>query len=295
MFIPNSPFAFIPILRMPNVDVCDYHRVVVCFTNPFAQKPLRRGSNYLHRCRSYSALFSVPMDPETLSRRVSDQTQNDASLINTTAVDIARALNLEGNNRTLGRKFVRMAVSSSTFEVFKDNSKEYAALPLSLQQKIFDSTKQKAASVLAQMQQGWREREEGNIPQQPGGITGFSGRTESLETSQNIVRGGLIRGGNASKHEFQRPEGGMSALGLDKLARLKDKTRQGPGLVSMAESDGDRVWEESREDEDEGEDGTSGSSSKGGTRQCCLSPCIHVNDLVCLFFPCRQATVPVQG
>jgi hypothetical protein len=222
------------------------------------------------------------MDTDALARRVADQTQNDASLINTAAVDIARALNLEGNNRTLGRKFVRMAVSSTSFDDFKDSSKEYAALPVSLQQKIYDSTKQKAASIMAQLQQGKREQEQeqerGVATQSAGSFSGFSGTNDRLETTENITRGGLVK---SDKHVFSRPDGGMSApprekktsaLGLDKLAKLKQ--------VSMAAAKSQHQGEEEEEEEvrrgragsgsEEEEEALCGSFSKGGS-------CMHVH------------------
>ena len=185
-------------------------------------------------------------DPKILARRVADQTQNDPSLIETAAVEIARALNLEGNNRTLGRKFVRIAVSSKNFEAFQDMSKEYASLPVTLQRTIYDSVKHKYDGILAQMQQENGDNN-GDSPPKPGTIMGFSGKTESLlRTSENITKGGLIK---KDKHIYSRPEGTAStgrehktsALGLDKLAKLKQ--------VSMAASqenadDGDEINDE---------------------------------------------------
>ena len=60
-----------------------------------------------------------------LYRRAKDAVQGEEALISQTAVDIARALNLEGNNQTLGAKFVRNAIDSTSLEQFKEKALQY--------------------------------------------------------------------------------------------------------------------------------------------------------------------------
>lgn len=58
-------------------------------------------------------------------RRAKDAVQAEDALISEAAVSIARALNLEGNNQTLGAKFVRNATNSATLEEFKEKALQY--------------------------------------------------------------------------------------------------------------------------------------------------------------------------
>ena len=205
------------------------------------------------------------MDPDQLTRRVADHTQNDAGLIDATAVDIARALNLEGNNRTLGRKYVRMAVASASLGEFRDMSKEYASLPESLQEKIYKEVKKKLESVKNMMSERVRERGEGGEGEGSESFSGFSGKMDSLGRGDSVVKGGLVRG----KHVYSRPEGvsggasggvrekKTSALGLDKLAKLKQVSM----AAARAEEEHDDEYEDHR---DRGREG--GSERARGRR-----------------------------
>lgn len=58
-------------------------------------------------------------------RRAKDTVQAEEALIGQAATGVARALNLEGNNRTLGAKFVRHATDSASVEEFKEKASQY--------------------------------------------------------------------------------------------------------------------------------------------------------------------------
>ena len=53
----------------------------------------------------------MPEDTGLLHRRARERVLNDGALVGDIATRVARALHLEGNNRTLGRKIVGLALS----------------------------------------------------------------------------------------------------------------------------------------------------------------------------------------
>ena len=150
-------------------------------------------------------------EEDRLVRKVGEAVQNDSMLIERTAVEIARALNLEGNNRTLGRKFVRMALASNSVDVLKEKSSDYGNIRKELLAEIFHDVKQKYNNILLQIRDADAHGEES--------IFGFSGKTETLNlASKQATRGGLISKSKGS-HVFQKPEKsvkGISLLGLDR-------------------------------------------------------------------------------
>jgi hypothetical protein len=157
---------------------------------------------------------------DVLARRAAEQVQNDSHLIETVAVEVARALNLEGNNRTLGRKFVRLALVSDSIENFKERTIEYGQVRKEILVEIFHRIKQKYANLLLH----YREESEGEVDDQS--LFGFSGKTETLNSTQpSHIKGGL-QNRDTSSHQFQKPEGsGRSTLGLDKHEKSKQKSR----------------------------------------------------------------------
>ena len=159
---------------------------------------------------------------DVMARRAAEQVQNDSHLIETVAIEIARALNLEGNNRTLGRKFVRLALVSDSIENFKERSIEYGQVRREILVEIFHRIKQKYANLLLH----YREESEGAGEVDDQSLFGFSGKTETLNSTQpSHVKGGL-QNRETSSHQFQKPEGGgRSTLGLDKHEKSKQQTR----------------------------------------------------------------------
>ena len=77
-----------------------------------------------HTIRSDDIMTSSEVDG-LIYRRAKDAVQAEDALIGQAATSIARALNLEGNNSTLGAKFVRNAIDSSTLEEFKEKALQY--------------------------------------------------------------------------------------------------------------------------------------------------------------------------
>lgn len=169
---------------------------------------------------------------DVISRRISEQIQNDTHLIEIIAVEIARALNLEGNNRTLGRKFVRLALISESFDGFKERSIEYGQIPKEILVEIYHKVKQKYSNLLVQA------REDPDHELNENSLFGFSGKTETLSGSTgNVVKGGL-QNRETGSHRFQKPEGSSnnkSLLGLDK----HEKSHTTQSKVSMSWGDDD--------------------------------------------------------
>ena len=173
-------------------------------------------------------------------RRATDLVLNDDSLIASAATSIARALNLEGNNRTLGRKFVRMALDSSDIDNFKEKSSQYGKIKSDLLVEIFHSIKQRHSNLLIQL------KNDSECDDQSSDfltIPGFSSNSERLNSDMSMTsaKGGLASKQNTStEHKFQIPFGVASKktqgslLGLDKLAQQK---RASLGLLSIPSND----------------------------------------------------------
>jgi hypothetical protein len=169
----------------------------------------------------------------TLTRRVAEIIQNDSMLIETTAVEIARALNMEGNNRTLGRKFVRLALASESVDVFKEKTIEYGQIRREILLEIHHRVHQKYSNTLIQQ----RECSDGVVD---GSLFGFSGKTEKLDmqNEKKSSKGGILNR-NGSGIVFQKPESlervSKSTLGLDTLSRKK---REAAFAISVDEDEG---------------------------------------------------------
>ena len=190
-------------------------------------------------------------DDGGLSRRAKEITVNDDMLIGHAAIEVARALNLEGNNKTLGMKIVRSAADSQSFDEFKEKTLQYGKIKaevltgksifgnsapkhvyycqivlifltsMSLPKipiEIFHNVTQRFNSVFIQLRDGNSDDYDASS-----GEYSLFGNVERLQSSSE--KGGLaVKGGLISKHTFEVPTGTVkkqSLLGLDKLAALK--------------------------------------------------------------------------
>ena len=154
-------------------------------------------------------------DEQTLSRKVGEAVQNDSSLVGRVAVAIARALNLEGNNKTLGRNFIRLALTSDTIDTFKEKSMQYGNIRKEVLVEIYHDVKQKYNNMLIQLRD--------NSDSQGESIFGFSGQTETLRLPiEGGAKGGLLKAKGG--HVFRRPENSQrqgSVLGLDRDTKTR--------------------------------------------------------------------------
>jgi hypothetical protein len=173
------------------------------------------------------------MDDESIHRKASDQVQNDDGLIAVISSSVAKALGLDVNNRTLGRKIVRLALAAKEFETFKDGASDFGNINSDTLKDIFHSVQSKYASVTVQIKNSSFEDESEND------IAGFSSKGDKLVSSNGpgLVGPGLVGGlvKRDSQHVFQAPVDkpkGVSLLGLDKLAQKK-READGKGKLSM--------------------------------------------------------------
>ena len=166
-------------------------------------------------------------DDGALLRRARDRVLADDMLISSASMQIARALNLEGNNRTLGSKIVRCALDSSSLDNFKERAEDYGNIRSEVLQEIYHSVRQRYNNSIIQMRDIGAE-EDGD-----GGEFGAFGNIECLP-GKNILKGGLVPV-DAAKHTFQAPTGSgvkkTSLLGLDKLAAQK-RLNAGKSVIS---------------------------------------------------------------
>jgi hypothetical protein len=182
------------------------------------------------------------MDDESISRQASDQVQNDDGLLAVTSSKVAAALGLDSNNKTLGRKIVRLALAANgSFDEFKEGAADFGNLNNDSLKDIFHSVQQKHNSVKVQLKNSTFEDDTSDSE-----ITGFSGKSERLQSSDSPMNGGL-RGGitksrvvSDNEHTFQAPTEkakGISLLGLDKLAQKKREDLKGnkKELMSFSE------------------------------------------------------------
>jgi len=155
-----------------------------------------------------------------LSRKASEAVQNDNLLIEKAAVQCARALNLEGNNRTLGRKVVRMALHSDSLDIFKEKSLQYGNISKDILMELFHDVKQKYANLMLQYRDNVDAEDEECI-------LGFSGKMETLNPEASTsgsrkgglqVRGTEKRGAPSQAHSTQK-----SHLGLKDISHEKRK------------------------------------------------------------------------
>jgi flagellar biosynthesis GTPase FlhF len=154
----------------------------------------------------------VEMSGDLMARKAAEQVQNDNMLIETVAVEVARALNLEGNNRTLGRKFVRLALVSESIDAFKEKTIEYGQVRKEILVELYHRVKQKYSNLLVH----FREESEGEIDDES--LFGFSGKTETLVSYQpSSTKGGLLN--RDASHQYQKPEG--TRLGLERHEKSK--------------------------------------------------------------------------
>jgi pre-mRNA-splicing factor ATP-dependent RNA helicase DHX38/PRP16 len=166
-----------------------------------------------------------------LDRQAYDRVQGDGYLIEGTAVTVARALNLEGNNRTLGRKLVRLALDhrDKGESSFSEKAIEYGPIGRSTLNEVFHTVQQKYRSTINQLKSNVEEP-----PSSGEGVGGFSGKGERLKSD---FRGSSHKGGLISN--ASGPSGGptKSVLGLDRLAREKRSQPQ----LSFTDDDHDDI------------------------------------------------------
>lgn len=166
---------------------------------------------------------------DLIIRKIFDEIQNDNNLIENISIEIARALNLEGNNRTLGRKIVRMALMSDNIELFKEKTIEYGQIRKEILIEIFHRIKQKYSNLILH----YKELNE-NDGIEENSLFGFSGKTEVLTSStNNLLNKGGLRNKDTKNHNFQKPENNnnsdnrgnrpTSILGLDKQKSSRSK------------------------------------------------------------------------
>lgn len=173
-------------------------------------------------------------DENMITRKVVDSVQNDSLLIERTATEIARALNLEGNNRTLGRKFVRMALASDTIDTFKEKSLDYGNIRKDILVEIFHKVKQKYNNMIVQL------RDQSDVTDADS-MFGFSGKTDTLQQlrPEVVLRGGLMpksRGG----HTFKKPnttDRNVPILGLERGSYERDTTKVPSTIVDQDHDD----------------------------------------------------------
>jgi pre-mRNA-splicing factor ATP-dependent RNA helicase DHX38/PRP16 len=155
------------------------------------------------------------MDADLIARKANELVLDDINLISSTATEISRALNLEGNNKTLGRKFVKIALYSTSIDEFKEKSIEYGQFRRELLIELYHSVHQRYNNIVIQLKSNNNNTNDRN----KNDILGFSS-TESLQiNNNNFKKGGL--------HSFKKPQSNdarRSTLGLDVLA--KDKRSQ---------------------------------------------------------------------
>lgn len=180
-------------------------------------------------------------DDQQLARRAQELVQDDNVLISTVATEISRALNLEGNNKTLGRKFIRIALNTSDIDDFKAKSIEYGQFRKEFLIELHHSVNQRYINIFNQLKSN---RDIGESDD----VLGFC-VTESLNTSTSNVKGGLLKI-KGSVHSFQKPNNAQkevkkSALGLDTLAN--EKRQKNLSFISEIESESnDLIQDNSR-------------------------------------------------
>jgi hypothetical protein len=166
---------------------------------------------------------TIEDEENMITRKVGEAVQNDSMLIERTATEIARALNLEGNNRTLGRKFVRMALAADSIESFKEKSMDYGNIRKDVLVEIFHNVKQKYSNMIIQI------REQSDVTEEDS-MFGFSGKTETLQQLRPEVasRGGLMSKSKET-HTFQKPDRNAdrnsSLLGLDRTSKERNSIK----------------------------------------------------------------------
>ena len=193
-------------------------------------------SSFHHKHHSYSS--GVPlshqeeMDDGTLSRRAKDLVLSEDVLIATAATAVARALNLEGNNKTLGMKIVRNAVDSSSLEQFKDKAAHYGKIRSEVLMEIYHSVQQRYNNIMIQLQNPLNDEEDEEY--------GSFRSAEISKASLTNVVGGLA----PAKHKFQMPSSAPkrgSLLGLDKLAAAKRLQQQQTKVSDIGQTESSTI------------------------------------------------------
>jgi pre-mRNA-splicing factor ATP-dependent RNA helicase DHX38/PRP16 len=174
------------------------------------------------------------MDPASIPRLAADRVLGDEALADSVAVAVSRAANLEGNNRTLGRKLVRAAMDcrSEGVDSFAARVNEYCSVRRAVVEDLFNLVVQRYKGVVVQLSHA---DEDGEAPSD--GI-GFGSTATKLQ-SQSPSRGGLIT--------FNKPGSGgstaqkpRSLLGLDVLAKEKRQANLSFDHDDHAEEEGSR-------------------------------------------------------
>ena len=163
--------------------------------------------------------------PSTLAaRRAHDRVAQDAGLAEELATELARALQLPGTNRTLGRTFVRYGLAAlrepteeRAEQAFLAKAKSLASIRPELASQLLHRVRERLRNATLQLA---AERDEAAAAARGGAgapILGFSRATaETLRSTASNKAGGLVQG---ARPTFRRPA--APALGLQALAQAK--------------------------------------------------------------------------
>lgn len=164
------------------------------------------------------------------ARRAQDRVTQDAALSEAVATELARALQLPGTNKTLGRTFVRYglaALKEPTAEraeaVFLGKAKGLASIRPELAAQLLHRVRERLRNATLQLA---AERDEANAAARGGSaIMGFSRATAETLARADPRAGGLEQ---RAKPTFRRP---APALGLQALAKAKraERDQEPPG------------------------------------------------------------------
>ena len=150
----------------------------------------------------------------------------DEGLLSFATKAVSRALSLEGANRTLGRKFVRLSLEAPDFEAFAKKSQGYGAIGDGVLKDLYNQSQKKLKAI----SQSSHSHSNSNGDFTTDGQVEYSKdlQVEMDKPSEiNSMKGGLMvtkseksTKSNSNSNSSNRG-GGSSLLGLDKLAQKK--------------------------------------------------------------------------
>ena len=160
--------------------------------------------------------------PSLAARRAHDRVAQDAGLAEELATELARALQLPGTNRTLGRTFVRYGLAAlkepteeRAEQAFLAKAKSLASIRPELASQLLHRVRERLRNATLQLA---AERDEAAAAARGGAgapILGFSRATaETLRSTASNKAGGLVQG---ARPTFRRPA--APSLGLQALAQ----------------------------------------------------------------------------
>ena len=148
--------------------------------------------------------------PSLAARRAHDRVAQDAGLAEELATELARALQLPGTNRTLGRTFVRYGLAAlkepteeRAEQAFLAKAKSLASIRPELASQLLHRVRERLRNATLQLA---AERDEAAAAARGGAgapILGFSRATaETLRSTASNKAGGLVQG---ARPTFRRP------------------------------------------------------------------------------------------